>query len=284
MVCEFYFDQPFYVRVTSERWMKGDRMGCTLDDRSIRSRSLPGCLRCVPHARSLLQASPDLYKQAHTALLKAFDGHIDCNLELDFGEYCTVNHYLEKLFTYPLPISQIKHITLEVCNYTYCGPEPLESELGTWKKFVELVGQIQLFRLELITIELGIHFDRGPLRNKDDAELFLRGGMDDALVAYMQSYLPKMEIGDPEKIERADGYVVPVVMTGRSFLSFPRPPPHRHTWSYTVVSSNCLLVLYNRMHSVPSQLIILGTHCRRKNDKSSRNYHHSTRSLRIGSR
>jgi len=272
MVCEFYFDEPFRVRVTSQRWMKGDRMRFTLDDRSIRSRRPSGRLGRVPHARSLLQASPDLYKQAHTALLKAFDGHIICALEFDFVELFTVNDYLEKLFTYPLPLSQIKHITLRVCNYTYCGPEPSESELGTWKKFVELVGQIQLFRLELITIELGI-FDPGPLRGKDDVELFLRGGMDNALVACMQSYLPKMEIGDPEKIERADGYVVPVVISGRSFLFFP-PPPHPDAWSYTVVSSNCILVLYNRMHSVPSQLIILGTDCRHKNDKPSRNYHH----------
>jgi len=220
MVCEFYFAKSFTIHVfpqpRSSSVMKRSRRSVQ-DDLTIRSSCQSGLL---PHARSLLQASPELYEQARTALLKAFSGQVYCTVEWEslLSLTHTINRFLENFLTYPLPKDRVTHITLCVEHDFYSSPKLSTVVRRDWKEFVELVGLSRLLNLELISIELDDWVLSGLIRDEHDIELFLQGGRDDELVACIQRYLPKMEVGDPSKIERADGLLVPVVVSVSCYL------------------------------------------------------------------
>ncbi|KAK5099497.1 hypothetical protein LTR70_002398 [Exophiala xenobiotica] len=219
-VCELYFAKPFTIHVfprsRSFSFVKGSRRSVQ-DDLTKWSDCQLGLL---PHARSLLQASPELCEQARTALLKAFNGQVYCTVEWEsrLSLPHTINRFLENFLTYPLPKDRVRDITLCVEKVFNPGPKLSTVVRRDWKEFVELVGHSRLLNLELIRIELDDCRLPGLIRGEHDVELFLQGGKDDKLVACIQKYLPKMEVGDAGKIERADGLLVPVVVSVSCYL------------------------------------------------------------------
>lgn len=101
--------------------------------------------------------------------------------------------------------------------------------------------------MELITIEIDGLLLPGVIRGKHDVEPFLRGDRDDALVTCIQEYLPRIGLGDAGRIERADGIVIPVLVSAYCFTDeFPCFSTNPLGFDILVSSNSCSSYLIQR--------------------------------------